>query len=71
MLDFILMGFVSIRANAVTGAPLLSTPKKGKDDTSKPARKAAFARTSEAMTTPWPPLPWNLTSIKEVHRLFS
>ena len=57
------MGLTSIRVYAVTGAPRRSTPKKGKDWGNLPSRKAAWARSSEAMTAPWPPRPWKRSSI--------
>ncbi len=52
---------VSIRQNDMTGAPIRSEPKLGNACACRPSRNAASASSSAAVTTPWPPRPWNRT----------
>jgi hypothetical protein len=55
------IGLSSIRQNDITGAPIRSEPKLGNACACRPSRNAASASSSAALTTPWPPRPWNRT----------
>ncbi len=43
--------------------PRISGPYEGSQDTSRPARRPAYATTLPANRTPWPPKPANTASI--------
>ena len=55
------IGLSSIRQNDITGAPIRSEPKLGNACEYRSSRNAADASSSAAVTTPWPPRPWNRT----------
>jgi hypothetical protein len=55
------IGLSSIRQNDITGAPIRSEPKLGNACAYRSSRNAADASSSAAVTTPWPPRPWNRT----------
>src|SRR5579864_6788226 len=59
--SWVRIGLSSIRQNDITGAPIRSEPKLGNACACRPSMNAAEASSSAAVTTPWPPRPWNLT----------
>ena len=57
-LDNVVVARVELSAGTeVPEAPLLSTPKEGKDWEYLPSKKVELARIFEATTVPWPPRP--------------
>src|ERR1022692_2292360 len=56
------IGRSSTRQKDITGAPVRSEPKLGKACACLPSANAAAESSSAAVTVPWPPRPWILTS---------